>query len=193
MIPLLVIRHGRTSWNAAKKLQGLRDIPLSPEGRTLLGKSHIPPEFLDFKWVTSPLIRAQQTAEILGGTALEIAPDLIEMNWGDWEEHTISELRQKYGPAMAENEKKGLHMRPDGGESPFEVQQRLLPFLKNLKHPTIAVTHKGVIRALKSLAYQWDMTDKSPVSFDWGSAHLFQIDEDGIPHADRVNIKLDTE
>ena len=49
---------------------------------------------------------------------------------------------------MSENEAAGLDFRPAGGESPRDVQDRLLPWLAGLRGPTVAVTHKGVIRAL---------------------------------------------
>jgi len=192
LIPLLLIRHGRTEWNALKKLQGRKDISLSPEGKNLLTKCAIPNEFSDFQWLSSPLKRAVQTADILGAKNLQIEDRLIEMDWGKWEGYTIAELRAEYGDAMTENEAKGLHMRPLEGESPADVQARLRSFLQDLKRPTIAVTHKGVIRAIKSLAYNWDMTDKSPVEFNWGAAHLFMIDAAGQPHAKAVNIKMDT-
>lgn len=192
MIPLLLIRHGKTEWNALKKLQGRRDISLSPEGEALLQGCSLPKEFSRYQWLSSPLKRAIQTAEILGANDLKIEDRLIEMDWGKWEGFTIKELRHQYGDAMTENEKKGLHMCPPSGESPADVQVRLRSFLKELKKPTVAVTHKGVIRAIKSLAYNWDMTDKSPVEFNWSAGHLFAIDETGHPHAKAVNIKLDT-
>jgi len=191
MIPILLIRHGKTSWNVAKRLQGLRDIPLSDEGRMLLEKNIIPEEFSQFKWVSSPLIRAQQTAEILGAKDLAINEHLIEMDWGDWEGRTIRELRTELGPAMSEIEDKGLHMKPPGGESPAEVQIRIRHWLKTVKEPTIAVTHKGVIRAFKSLAYNWDMTDKSPVAFNWNCAHLFEVNKLGQVSPKYVNINLE--
>jgi len=191
VIPLLLIRHGRTEWNAQKKLQGRRDIPLSSEGREILETCEIPEQFSHFHWRSSPLKRAEQTAQILGATDLVLDDRLIEMDWGKWEGYTIRELRAQYGSAMKDNEAKGLQMCPEGGESPADVQNRLLPFLQELKTPTIAVTHKGVIRAIKSLAYNWDMTDKSPVPFNWNAGHLFMIDELGRPHAEAVNIELD--
>ena len=191
MIPILLIRHGKTSWNAAKKLQGRRDIPLSDEGRTLLEKNVLPDEFSQFKWISSPLVRAQQTAKILGAKDLTIEERLVEMDWGDWEGRTIGEIRSELGTAMSEIENKGLHMKPPGGESPSDVQTRMLPWLKTVKVPTIAVTHKGVIRALKSLAYNWDMTDKSPVTFNWNCAHLFEVNEFGQLFPKRVNITLE--
>jgi len=191
MIPLLVIRHGKTDWNAQKKLQGRRDIGLSDEGRQALQKCRIPAEFSNYQWRSSPLMRARETAQLLGAQDVGIDDRLIEMDWGDWEGKTIRELRHHYGAQMAEIEARGVNMQPPGGESPADVQQRLLPFLKSLTAPTIAITHKGVIRALKSLAYDWDMTDKSPVAFNWTTAHLFMIDGKGTPHANRVNIGLD--
>jgi probable phosphoglycerate mutase len=191
MIPLLLIRHGKTEWNLQKKLQGRRDIALSNIGEDELKSCTIPKEFAKFKWRVSPLMRALQTAELLKAPSYEIDKRLIEMDFGLWEGKTIKELRSEYGRAMLDNEAKGIHMQPPNGESPFDVQQRLHPFLKELREPTIAVTHKGVIRALKSLAYNWDMTDKFSQEFRWNAAHLFEIDAQGQPHAIRINIELD--
>ena len=53
------------------------------------------------------------------------------------------------------------------------------------------MTHKGVIRALKSLAYNWDMTDKAPVSFDWATGHLFEVSESGDIRPLRINISME--
>ncbi len=191
MIPLLLIRHGKTAWNIEKKLQGRRDIPLSEQGRNQLQNCILPSEFRHFSWTSSPLVRATETAEILGALNPLVEPRLIEMHWGDWEGNTVRDLRARYGETMVENEARGLNMKPPGGESPADVQKRLRPWLKSLTKPTIAVTHKGVIRALKSLAYDWDMTCKSPTTFDWNCAHLFKINEQGMPIVDRVNISLE--
>lgn len=193
MIPLLVIRHGKTQWNIDKKLQGRQDIELSEIGKNELKRCQIPLEFEGFDCCVSPLLRARETAEILGCRSCVVDDRLIEMDFGTWEGKKISQLRNEYGEIFLVNEEKGLHMTPPGGESPYDVQQRLKPFLKELKKPTIAITHKGVIRSLKSLAYHWDMKQKSPVAFEWGAAHLFLIDEQGHPHASRVNIRLDQE
>lgn len=191
MIPFLVIRHGKTQWNLDKKLQGRRDIPLCDAGKTELSKYRIPTEFDDFDWRVSPLLRARQTAELLGCRSDVVDDRLIEMNFGEWEGMKLSQLRDEYGDALLVNEAKGVHMKPPGGESPYEVQQRLKSFLKGLTKPTIAITHKGVIRALKSLACNWDMKQKSPITFDWSTAHLFLVDELGQPHLSRANIRLD--
>src|SRR3546814_19659201 len=66
---------------------------------------------------------------------------------------------------MAAAEALGLDLRPPGGESPRQVQDRLKPWLaerSSCGRDTIAVTHKGVIRALYALACGWDMTGPPP-------------------------------
>jgi len=191
MVQLLVIRHGKTDWNLQKKIQGRTDIPLSELGRAEPVKMRLPDEFKQFSWTSSPLKRNRQTAELLGATELKIEPALIEMNWGEWEGETLPDLRAKYGTEFKYNEARGIYMTPPGGESPADVVARLTPWLQSLKVDTIAVTHKGVIRALKSLAYNWDMTDKAPVKFDWATGHLFDVCPDGGLSPLRINISME--
>ena len=57
---IYLLRHGLTAYNAEKRYQGQRDIPLSPAGRAQLRPAGFMP---DVAYV-SPLIRARQTAEI---------------------------------------------------------------------------------------------------------------------------------
>ncbi|WP_025897555.1 histidine phosphatase family protein [Sneathiella glossodoripedis] len=191
MIPLLLIRHGKTEWNLQKKLQGRQDISLCEVGITELKQMSLPTEFNHFEWCVSPLKRAQETAKLLGAENFATDDRLIEMDFGEWEGCTIKALRERYGQSMLDNEAKGIYMTPPQGESPYDVQQRLRSFLRGLRNPTIAVTHKGVIRAIKSLAYDWDMKDKFPMEFKWNAAHLFEVTSEGIPVGKKLNIKLD--
>ncbi|MDF2367719.1 histidine phosphatase family protein [Sneathiella sp.] len=191
MVRLLVIRHGKTEWNLKRKIQGRTDIPLSELGRIELAGMRLPAEFGGFNWTSSPLKRTRETAELLGAKNLKIEPALIEMNWGEWEGETLSDLSEKYGAEFKYNESRGLNMTPPGGESPADVAARLKPWLQGLEADTIAVTHKGVIRALKSLAYNWDMTDKAPVKFDWATGHLFEVSSDGGLLPLRINISME--
>ena len=57
-------------------------------------------------WLTSPLLRAQETGQLLGITDMCIDERLIETNWGNWEGRTLKDLRNQYGQEMIENEKK---------------------------------------------------------------------------------------
>lgn len=187
---LVLLRHGATEWNAAKRLQGRADIPLSEAGRSALAGKHIPASCAGLTWYASPLRRAAETAAALGLQATA-EPALIEMDWGDYEGSTLAELRGRYGTAFAENEDRGLDLQPPGGESPRHVQQRLLPWLRGLATDTGAVTHKGVIRAILALALDWPMLGKQPVKLDWHCLQEFSITTDGRPVLVAANIPLE--
>jgi probable phosphoglycerate mutase len=186
-----LIRHMPTAWNAAGRLQGGEDVPVDS---ATAPKWQIPPELAHFRWLTSPLRRARDTARLLGIPEPVIEPRLSEMHWGKWEGETLAGLRVRLGAEMAAIEAAGLDLRPPGGESPREVQARLRPLLTEIAQsgrPTAAVTHKGVIRAVLALATGWDMRDKPPHRLDWSAAHLFRLDASGEPRIARLNVALE--
>jgi probable phosphoglycerate mutase len=187
---LALIRHMPTAWNAAWRLQGRADPGLDPE---VWLDWQIPPELAGFRWLTSPLDRAVATARRLGPDAAP-SPALTEMAWGDWEGHTLAELRARLGAEMAAEEAKGLDFRPPGGESPRDVQNRVMPLLADIAasgRPTAAITHKGVIRAVLALATGWDMLGKPPCRLSWSAAHVFRLDPAGHPTVERLNLPLE--
>lgn len=142
--------------------------------------------------VTSPLVRCVQTAALLGMADAVREPRIIEMDWGDWEGKTLAELRRALGESMAENEARGLDFRPAGGESPREVIERIKPWLRDVATagvPTLAVTHRGVIRAVLSEAAGWDMRSKPPAKLDWHAVHFFNLDQQGRPSIERLNVQ----
>ncbi|HWK43727.1 MAG TPA: histidine phosphatase family protein [Stellaceae bacterium] len=190
-VPFVVLRHGPTAWNGAGRLQGRADIPLDADGIATARRWRLPPQFVGYRWLTSPLGRAVETARLLGLDAA-VEPALIETDWGHWEGRSLAALRAT-DPSMAEREAAGLDLAAPGGESPRAVQARLTPLLATIATaclPTGGVTHKGVIRALLSLATGWDMTGAPPVRLDWSSAHLFALDGNGRPHLEQANIPL---
>lgn len=190
---VLLIRHGETPWNKARRLQGRADIELSEAARKRLAASRLPARLVPVDWFASPLKRATETARLLGAERVRIAPRLIEMDLGDWEGRTLAELRARDPGAMAANEARGLDLRPPGGESPRDVQERVRSWLAERAERddlTVGVTHKGVIRAVLALALNWDMTDEPPVRLDWRAAHLFRLARDGSPAAEQPNIIL---
>lgn len=192
MTRLALIRHGPTDWNAEKRLQGRADQPLSAEGETQVRTWRLPGELRGFHWLSSPLIRARRTAELLGVEA-EVESAVIELDFGDWEGRRLAEIRAADPQGTAANEVRGLDFRPPGGESPRDVQDRLIPVLDRLGRAgrdTGIVTHKGVIRAILSLATGWPMTDKPPVKLSWDCVHLFELAPDGTPRPDRLNLPL---
>lgn len=193
MTRLALIRHGPTVWNAEKRLQGRADVPLSDAGRATVARWRLPDDVTAVRWFTSPLARAGETAALLGLDA-RVEPLLTEMDFGAWEGRILAELRAENPTAVAANEAQGLDFQPPGGESPRAVRERLRPWLAACAAEggdVGAVTHKGVIRAVLSLATGWDMTGKPPVRLDWSSVHLFQLDRSGGIALDRVNLSLE--
>ncbi len=194
MTLLGVIRHGPTPWNVERRIQGRTDISLSAAGRAALAGKRPPGQFKDARWVSSPLARAVETARLIGAPET-LATDgrLAEMAWGEWEGRTLADLRAELGAAMAANEARGLHFQPAGGESPAQVQDRLGPWLREVgagPGPVLAVTHKGVIRALLSLACGWDMTGPPPHDLDWACVHAFTVSEEGEVQLKEPNLPL---
>jgi probable phosphoglycerate mutase len=130
-------------------------------------------------WHTSPLLRCQETATALGADpAIETA--LIEMAWGDWEGRRPEELRSDSASGFTAQETRGLGLTPPGGESPRSVAARLRPWLDQLHRDTVAVSHKGVIRALFHLATGWGFMGKPPGKVASGTAQLFERGEGGM-------------
>ena len=74
---LYIIRHGETSWNKEKKLQGRKDIMLDADGIRLAELTGEGMKNIDFDLViSSPLMRARQTAElVLAGREIPMITD----------------------------------------------------------------------------------------------------------------------
>ncbi len=194
MTRIALIRHGVTVWNEQGRIQGHTDTTLSDTGRAAVQAWRLPSEIGPCSWAASPLNRARETARILGAPEdLAVEPRLAEMRWGEWEGRSLEALRAELGVAMQENELRGLDFRPPGGESPRDVQARVLTWLRERARTsgtTVAVTHKGVIRAVFALATDWDMTGKPPERLLWSAVHLFSLGPNGVPAVEQLNLSL---
>jgi probable phosphoglycerate mutase len=198
MTTLALLRHGPTVWNSQRRLQGRTDLPLSTEGRARVIGWRLPADVAAYRWWCSPLRRSRETAELLRETLTE-KPDvtvelrLMEMSYGEWEGETLADLRQRHGEQMAQWEAQGLDLRPPGGESPRDVQQRLLPWLASIGQEGgshFAVVHKGVIRAIYAMATGWTMARKAPDRLAYDGLQLFALDADGRPSVQALNLPL---
>ena len=177
MIHVYFIRHGQTQWNCEKRLQGRTDIPLNDVGKTQISAYQLPEHLLTMPWFNSPLLRAQQTAELLGvNSQVEVA--LIEMNWGDWEGNTLQQLSSQDTIDYAKQEAMGLDLRPARGESQRLVAERVSDWVEALDITKVeqrigCVSHKGNIRAIYACATNWNMLGKPPHKLDYHCAQHF--------------------
>jgi broad specificity phosphatase PhoE len=188
MTRVALLRHADTAWSAEGRIQGRADPPLSDAGRAALRELRLPDACRGMRVVTSPLARCVETAALLGAPRAEQEPLICEMSWGAWEGRRLAELRAELGEAMRENEARGLDFRPEGGESPREVLARVSQWLASLSEPTLAVTHRGVIRVVLAAASGWDMRGPPPAKLDWRAFHLFRL-ERGQPSIERMNLR----
>jgi broad specificity phosphatase PhoE len=101
--------------------------------------------------VSSPLQRARATAERIGeacGVPVEIEERLIEIDYGEWDEHPLAEL-----PAdVAQRWRSDASYAPSGGESLREVGDRVAACMAELRARAahgriIAVSHVSPIKA----------------------------------------------
>lgn len=198
MIHFYFIRHGQTDWNSEKRLQGHTDIPLNALGIAQIKAYTMPTQLIQLtknsqlQWFHSPLLRALQTADLLGVNA-RCERSLIEMNWGTWEGHTLADLRSQDPIGCRQQEALGLDLMPPQAESPRIVGERVTQWALqcdkgDTKHIG-CVSHKGVIRAIYALATGWDMLGKPPHKIDFHCAQHFCF-TDGKWSLAEINIPL---
>ncbi|MBR0040718.1 MAG: histidine phosphatase family protein [Oscillospiraceae bacterium] len=139
---LYIMRHGKTDWNAAHRLQGLTDIPLNDEGRHMAERAR--EEIRDVPFdvcYSSPLRRARETAEIvLRGRGVPILTDdrLREMSFGVWE-GVADSFRIPDCPVNVLFRAPEKYVVPvEGGESFDELFARTGQFLREVAEPLLA-------------------------------------------------------
>ena len=156
-----MIRHGQTAWNAEGRLQGQKDIPLNDTGRRQAAgngealKRILGETVADFDFVASPLGRTRETMEILRGAmgldplAYRTDPRLVELSFGDWEGHTLAELKAFAPDRVEERSHAKWNFIPpgDAAESYEILCWRIGSFLGDVRQPTVCVSHGGVFRA----------------------------------------------
>jgi len=91
-VRVVLVRHGATEWSASGQHTSRTDIPLTEAGREAARALALGREFALV--LSSPRVRARETAE-LAGFEPEIDPDLVEIDYGDYEGRTTPEIREE--------------------------------------------------------------------------------------------------
>ncbi|HEX7598457.1 MAG TPA: histidine phosphatase family protein [Polyangia bacterium] len=156
---IVLARHGETSWNVEGRYQGQGfDIPLSEAGLGQAGALRERLKDMTFRRaVSSPLLRARQTAELVLADAsriLRFDPALMEMAHGEWEGRLDSEIR-KGDEALRQAWRETPHLVTlPGGESFQRVLARAWPAFceacqgLSAEDTLLVVSHDAVNRAL---------------------------------------------
>lgn len=150
---LHLVRHGQTTWNAAGRIQGQKDSPLSELGRTqaeavaaALAKRPLAALY------ASDLTRTRDTVAPLAarlGLAPTFDPRLRERSYGELEDHTWAEVEARFPEAYRALRTGGQDIRLPGGESRQDLLDRAGGALDEIAaaHPgaeIAAITHGGV-------------------------------------------------
>lgn len=152
-----LIRHAQTVWNRGKKIQGLRDSPLTAEGENQASNwGQILSQFSWDRILASDAGRALATAEIIKAfLKIPLTTDsrLQEQNWGQWEGMTVRQIEADARQVLNEQINAGWDFCPPGGESRRSVLKRsraaLLDAAQRYPAETILVVcHEGVVKSL---------------------------------------------
>lgn len=153
---ICLVRHGETSWNAEKRIQGNINVGLNTAGQAqaeaaaawLAGNSTMAALY------SSDLLRARQTAERVG-RALHLAPilrpEFRERRYGLFEGLTYDQSRTRYPDVYALFEgREPDFVIPYGGESLRQLHQRVCAGLQRIVEDhrgqsVVVVTHGGVL------------------------------------------------
>ena len=158
---ICLVRHGETSWNAEKRIQGNIDVGLNEAGlaQAEAAARWLSPLAIEALY-SSDLLRARQTAQGLA-VALKLVPilrpEFRERRYGLFEGLTYEQSRTRYPDVYSLFEERVPDfVIPYGGESLQQLQLRVSTGLRRLvdehRGQTIAVvTHGGVLDIVNRL------------------------------------------
>jgi probable phosphoglycerate mutase len=165
---IYLARHCKTAWNREGRVQGTKDIELSPEG-ALEAELNLP-AIRDMgiqQIVCSSAKRAMQTATIYAeglGVSVQPSPLFCELDHGEWEGQRIEDLinlpNSPFERWMADP---GAALIPGSFESALTAQQRILEGFRELtstcgRKTILLVSHKHILALLRCGLKKYPLT-----------------------------------
>jgi len=195
---LYLMRHGAIEATEEKRFIGQIDPPLSPAGRKQAERQARQLMDISFSGIwCSDLKRAYETAAIVSrgrGLALLSAPELREINLGQWDGMAMKQIREQFPDFWRLRGEDIVHFRPPGAESFADLQQRVVPFIRHIAAQsagnTLIITHAGVIRVLLCHVLQMPLSHLFRLYLDYGGITLIK-DINGMSQVRAVNLCLD--
>lgn len=166
---LYILRHGKTQWNALRKVQGAADIPLAEEGISLARKVGETLKDVPFDLCfSSPLKRAIQTAELVLGQKADRIPVILDKRIQEIDFGALEGTQFKDEKGNMINREMEVFFtdpnhfsRPENGENISDVLARTREFWMEktddpeLRDKTILIASHGcAVRALLQNVYQ---------------------------------------
>lgn len=202
---LTLIRHGETEWNAASRVQGSVDIPLSERGlqqAEALGAFFAAKPSFD-RLYASDLQRAHCTGAILaektGLPEPKLSPLLREIHCGEWEGLTLEALRRDHLD-LYRNWRDHADVPCPGGESILDVRARVARFFEEERAAlervdSVAIVAHGLINRLflsvlvgiDAQESRFFLQDNTAVNvFEWGRKRVHVRAWNSRPHLEEL-------
>lgn len=159
-VRLVLVRHGRTAFNAAGRIQGRIDNPLDDVGRRQaadVGRA-LSSDVRDGAVVVhSPLSRATETAREIVAASGRAIETIVDADWIELDYGTFDGLRQsEIEPTTWSQWRADPNFRPPGGESLVDVEGRVRGAMDRVlelgARTVIVVSHVSPIKAAVTLA-----------------------------------------
>jgi len=154
---IYLVRHGETEWNREEVFRGRLDVPLNENGRRQSQRTGLHLRRMPVaRILSSPLMRARQTAEIIAEEVLkpvQAMEELTDMGFGTWEGLPLVEVRRRFPRELEVWAREPHKWRIEGAETLQDVRKRLLRALKGIRgeEDVIVVTHRVVCKVLACL------------------------------------------
>ena len=156
MTEIILARHGETQWNVEEIFRGRIDVELNETGikQAELLAEHLSDSKIDAIY-SSPLKRALQTAEIITDyhkLNIEVAPGLIDLDFGKWQGLPHQEVKDKYKELHTEWTNSPDKVKIPSGESLNDVRKRAIAVVDNViaryERTVVLVSHRVVNKVL---------------------------------------------
>ena len=192
----LLLRHGETEMSVSKQFSGLSDPALTAKGQWQARRAA---EYVGARGniaavLSSPLGRAQQTARAVADaldTDVTTDDGLIEMDFGDWEGKTFTEVRAEYPEQHKSFFFDANSCTPDG-ECMEDVYQRIQGVMDRLTRDyagqnVVLVSHVTPIKAILRYALGVDATMFRTLHLDLAGLSIVEFYGEGKTVVRRVN------
>ncbi len=197
MSKLLLVRHGDTEFNSARRFQGHSDIELSTAGYRQAERlrDRLAAEKIDIIF-SSDLKRALVTAELISSrhrVSLITCPELREINYGKLEGLTFEEISRFYPEVGDRCLNWSLQLEFPDGESFDELKERVSKFLDRLEKHTseqtiLIVAHGGPLRLMVCYLLGIELRHWQQIRLDNASLSIVDI----YPEAAIISLLNDT-
>lgn len=189
MLSIYLTRHGQDEDNANGILNGRRDTPLTERGIEQAEKTaaNIKELGLSFGSIyTSPLARAEKTAEIIaeaiGGPAPEPLAELTERDFGVMTGLPVTQIEEKCSPRIMKTATITYFLDPEGAETFEALLARARHLVAEIRYrhkdgKILLVTHGDTGKMIYAAYYHLDWKDVLEM-FHFGNTDLLLLAED---------------